>query len=117
MLRLLADENIPRKLVVLLKKLSIGVIRLQDLGVRGISGKELIDIAYRLKRTILTRDSDFTTLDLLPLIRSGVVYLSYQPSRDVIPRIAEMIASIAHQLEPKCGLLIVVNSEYIEVFD
>jgi len=117
LLRLLADENIPRKLIVLLKKLNVDAIRLQDMGKRGVTDKELISIANRLERTILTRDSDFTIPNLLSLTENGVLYISYQPTKNEIPRLAERIASIAHQLEPKHGLLIVVGHEFVEVYD
>jgi len=117
LLRLLADENIPKKLAFLLKKLNVDTIRLQDLGIRGISDNELINIANKLERTILTRDSDFTTSNLLSLARSGVIYIQYQPSKNEIPILAKRIASIAHQLEPKPGLLIIIGHEHIEVYD
>jgi len=117
LLRLLADENIPRKLVVLLKKLNVDAIRLQDTGNRGISDKELISIANRLERTILTRDSDFAIPNLLSLAENGVLFISYQPAKNEMPRLAERIASIASQLEPRRGLLIVMGHEFIEVYD
>ncbi|MEB3788255.1 MAG: DUF5615 family PIN-like protein [Desulfurococcales archaeon] len=116
MLKLLADENIPKRLVSLLKKFNVDTVRLQDLGLRGISDKELIDTANRLERTILTRDSDFTTSRLLSQARNGVVYISYQPSRNDIQRLAERIATIAKQIEPKPGLLILIEYEHVEVY-
>lgn len=117
MLKLLADENIPRRLVIFLKQYGVDVVRLQDLGIRGISDKELVDIANELERTILTRDSDFATPSLLSLAGNGVIYISYQFSRDETPRLARRIASIVHQLEPKPRLLIVIEHEHIEVYD
>ncbi len=117
MLKLLADENIPKKLAVLLKKLNVDIIRLQDLGLRGISDKELINTANKLERTILTRDSDFTTLSLLSLTKNGVIYIPHQPSKDEILRLAERIASITKQLEPKPGLLVVIEREHTEVYN
>ncbi len=117
MLRLLADENIPKKLVTFLRQYGVDVTRLQDLGIRGISDKELVNIANELERIILTRDADFTVPSLLSLIRYGVIYISYQPSKNEIQRLAERIASMANQLEPKPGLLIVIEHEYIEVYD
>ncbi len=117
MLKLLADENIPKRLVALSRELGVDTIRLQELGVRGVSDQELVRIANRLGRTILTRDSDFTTPHLLSLVKSGVVYISYQPSRSELARLAERIASVTHQLEPKTGLLVVVKREHIEVYD
>ena len=92
------------------------IIRLQDLNLRGISDKELINTANELGRTILTRDSDFTAPSLLSLSRNGVLYISYQSSRDEIPRLAERIASIAKQLKPKSGLLVIIEREHVEVY-
>ena len=84
---------------------------------RGVGDKELTNIANRLERAILARGPDFTPPRLLPLIRSGVIYTSYQPSRNQVPRLAERIASIARQLEPKHWLLIVIEHEYVEVYN
>ncbi len=115
--KLLADENIPRKLVTLLRQHGIDIVRLQDLGIRGISDKELVNIANELERTILTRDSDFTIPRLLSLTRNGVIYITYQPSKNEILRLAERIASKVNQLKPKPGLLVVIEHEHIEVYD
>ncbi len=35
MLRLLADENVPKRLVTLLRREGVEVVRLQELGLRG----------------------------------------------------------------------------------
>jgi len=117
LLKLLADENIPKKLVTLLKRLGIDILRLQDLGIRGISDKELVNMANDLKRTVLTRDSDFATPGLLTLVKNGVIYISYQPSRNETSRLAKRIASVARQLEPKPGLLVIVEHKHTEVYD
>ena len=117
MLRLLADENIPKKLVTFLGRYGVDVARLQDLGIRGISDRELVNIANELERIILTRDADFTVPSLLSLIRYGVIYISYQPSKNEIQKLAERIASMVNQLEPKPGLLVVIEHEYIEIYD
>ncbi len=100
-----------------MRQKSIDVARLQDLGTRGISDKELVNTASKLGMTILTRDTDFTAPSLLSLAKNGVIYISYQPSKNEIPRLAERIASIANQLEPKPGLLMVIEHEYIEIYD
>lgn len=117
MLRLLADENIPKKLVTLLKQYGVDVHRVQEWGVRGASDRELVSLANELKRTILTRDSDFITANLLKLARFGVVYLAYQPPPSEIPSLAERIASLEDKVEPKRGLLVVVDRNYTELYD
>jgi len=68
LLKLLADENIPKKLVAFLKQYGVDIARLQDLALRGISDEELINIANNFERTILTRDANFT----VPSISSRV---------------------------------------------
>ena len=73
MIKLLADENVPRRLVYLIREQGVDIIRLQDLKARGISDKELIDMSNRLGRAILTGDQDFTSPHLLSLVKSGVI--------------------------------------------
>ncbi len=117
MLRLLADENIPRKLVISLRQQGLDVTRLQDLGTRGVSDRELSNIANELGRSILTRDADFTEPSLLPRIMYGVIYISYQPTKREIQELAERITSIASKLEPKPGLLVIINHKHIEIYE
>ena len=116
MLKLLADENIPRRLVALLKQYGIDIVRLQDLCVRGISDKELVDIANKLERAILTRGSDFATPSLLSLVRNGVIYIAYSLTRDEVSRLAKRVESIIRQLEPRPGLLVVIEYGHIEIY-
>jgi len=116
LLKLLADENIPRRLATLLKQHGVDVVRLQDLGTRGISDKELVNIANKLERTILTRDSDFATPSLLSLVRNGVIYIAYHFTKDEVTKLAKRIESIIRQLEPRPGLLVIIEYEHIEVY-
>lgn len=116
MLRLLADENIPRRLVRLLAKHGIDVVRVQDLGLRGASDQELIEMANRLGRAVLTRDSDFAAPNVLSQTRSGVIYISFQPSKDELPLLAGRMATLPRRLEPRPGLLVIIEREYAEVY-
>ncbi len=104
-------------LVAFLMQYGVDTARLQGLATRGISDEELANIANELERTMLTRDADFTTPTLSSLIKNGVIYISYQSSKNEISKLAERIALIANELEPKPGLLIVIEHEYIEVYD
>ncbi len=116
MLKLLADENIPRGLVRLLVKHGIDVARLQELDLRGIDDQELVEKANRLERAVLTRDSDFAMSHILSKIRSGVIYVSFQPTKNELPSLARRLATLIRELEPKQGLLVVVEREYIEIY-
>ncbi len=91
MLRLLADENVPKRLVKALKDLGIDVVRLQDLGLRGISDKEVISLAKDLERTILTKDVDFSKAHLLRISEFGVIYIPYQPRKEEVLDVAARI--------------------------
>ena len=116
MLRLLADENVPKRLVKALKDLGIDVVRLQDLGLRGISDKEVISLAKDLERTILTRDVDFSKAHLLRIAEFGVIYIAYQPKKEEIPDVAARIAKVSKALKPKRGLLIIIKRNSIDVY-
>lgn len=117
MLKLLADENIPRRLVRLLQERKVDIIRLQDLGTRGVNDRELVEISNRLDRAILTRDHDFTLPYLLSLVKNGVVHISFQPSKNEIPELAARIATIAKNYEPKPALLIIIGRERTEIYE
>ena len=116
MLRLLADENIPKRLVKALKDLGIDVVRLQDLGLRGLSDKDVISLAKDLERTILTRDADFSNAHLLRMAEFGVIYIAYQPKKEEIPEVTMRIAKVSKALKPKRGLLIVIKRNGVDVY-
>lgn len=116
MLKLLADENIPRRLVRLLQERGVDIIRLQDLGARGVDDLEVVRIANRLGRAILTRDHDFALPHLLSLVESGVIYISYQPSKNDIPDVADRITALTRDYMPKPGLLIIIRRRYTEIY-
>ena len=116
MLKLLADENVPRRLARLVREQGVDIVRLQDLGARGISNGELVEISNGLGRAILTRDHDFASPHLLSLVKNGVVYISFQPSKDELPELAARIATIAKNYEPKPALLIIIGREHVEIY-
>jgi predicted nuclease of predicted toxin-antitoxin system len=117
LLKLLADENVPRRLVRLIREHRIDIIRLQDLGARGIDDRGLVEISNRLGRAILTRDHDFTLPYLLSPVKNGVVYISFQPSKNEISELAARIASIVKNYEPKPALLIIIGRERVEIYE
>jgi len=115
LLTLLADENIPKKLALLLRGRGVDIIRLQDIGARGLGDRELVEISNRLGRAIPTRDHDFTTPYILSIVKNGVIYISYQPSKTEIMELVDRIAALAKDYNPKPGLLIIIRREYIEI--
>jgi len=117
LLRLLADENVPRRLILLLREHRVGVIRLQDLGDNWVDDRELVEVSNRLGRAILTRDLVHTLPYLLPLVKNGVIHISFQPSKSEIPEHPARIAAIARNYEPKPALLIIIGREHTEIYD
>lgn len=115
MLRLLADENIPKKIVTRLRKLGVDAVRLQELGLRGISDWQVVEVANKLKRTIITRDSDFTEPHLLRHAEYGVIYLAFQPRKEEVEELSKRIARVCN-LEAKRGLLIIVMKDRTEIY-
>lgn len=61
-LRILADENISPKIVAFLRKEGLDILDTKEQGWQGRNDDELLDIAQKDKRWVLTHDSDFGTL-------------------------------------------------------
>jgi len=61
-IRILADENISPKVVNALRRLKIDVLDVKEQGWYGKEDQELMNIAFRDQRFVLTHDSDFGTL-------------------------------------------------------
>lgn len=59
---ILADENISPKIVAFLRNQGIDVLDTKEQGWQGRSDDELLNIAYKDKRWVLTHDSDFGAL-------------------------------------------------------
>ena len=57
--KLLADENVPWPLVRLLRSMGLDVVWIPETSYRGISDNEVINLANRDKKVVLTRDSDY----------------------------------------------------------
>lgn len=61
-IKLLTDENISPKVVVFLRQSGLDVLDTKEQQWFGTSDEELLKIAYRERRFILTHDADFGTL-------------------------------------------------------
>jgi len=55
LLRFLAGENTPEKLVAILKQYGVDAVQLEDLAPRGISDKGSIDTVNKLERTNISK--------------------------------------------------------------
>lgn len=72
--RLLADENLDLSIVVGLKRLmsDVDIVRVQELGLRGISDPELLEWAANEDRILITHDVNTVTAALNQRIKSGL---------------------------------------------
>ena len=57
-IRILTDENISPKVVTFLRERSIDVIDIKQQNWHGKEDEEILEIAYKGKRFVLTHDSD-----------------------------------------------------------
>lgn len=61
-MKLLADENVRRTVVTILKNLDVDVVHILGIGRRGMPDEELIKYARKEERVIVTHDKDFLVL-------------------------------------------------------
>ena len=61
-IKILADENISPRVVKALRELGIDVVDVKEQQWYGKEDQEILDIAHRAQRFVLTHDSDFGTL-------------------------------------------------------
>ncbi len=108
--KLLADENVPWPLVKSLRGMGLDVVWIPETGYRGISDNELVDIANRDGRIVLTRDSDFLEPSLRRRVVYGIVYIGEPVRRDNVERLAENIAKTLEVMKEKPFLAIVTRS-------
>ena len=73
--RLLADENIPKKAIETLKQQGIDIVSVADFST-GLSDKDVIKIAVRENRVIVTFDKDFGELIVKRRLKPpGLIFL------------------------------------------
>ena len=74
--KLLADENLHSDVVAELRSRGFDVLSVYEEGLRGATDAELLQLAFRENRVVVTHDSDFGTLAILagePVV--GILYL------------------------------------------
>ena len=92
--KLLADENMPWPLVRFLRSMRLDVVWIPETSYRGISDKEVVNLANSNKRVIVTRDNDFLKISLRKKVKYGLIYIAEPIRRDNIEKIAKNIARV-----------------------
>ena len=105
--KLLADENIPWPLVRLLRGIGLDIIWIPETSYRGISDIEVINLANRDKRIILTRDSDYLELGLRRRAEYGIIYIGEPVRKDNVEKLADNTVKALETMEKKSLLAII----------
>ncbi len=108
--KLLADENIPWPLVRLLRSIGLDVVWIPETEYRGISDREVVDLANSGERAVVTKDSDFLRVNLRRRLRHGLIYIAEPVRKDNVGKLAGNIAKILEVLEKKPILAIVISA-------
>lgn len=74
------DQDIYDSTARLLKSLNHDIVTASDMGYASKEDLELLKVAQRLKRILITRDRDFGGLVFVRKIITGVIYLRMLPS-------------------------------------
>ena len=114
-MKLLADENVSWPLVRLLRSMELDVAWIPDTSYRGISDIEVVSLANRDERIVLTRDSDFLKPYLRRRAKYGIIYIGEPIRRDNAGKLARNIAKALEIIKEK-PLLIIVTSSTIELY-
>jgi len=114
-IKVLTDENISPKVVTFLRSQGIDVLDTKEQSWFGKQDEELLEIAYKEKRFILTHDSDFGTLSIHEGRRCyGIIYIrvKYLHPQNVI-RVCEQLLKLKIELKP--GTIIVVEEARLRI--
>ena len=114
-MKLLVDENISPKVVAFLRSHGIDVLDTKEQSWFGKEDEELLEIAYKEKRFVLTHDSDFGTLAIHEGKRYyGIIYIRvrYLHPQNVI-RVCEQLLELKRELTP--GTIIVVEEARLRI--
>ncbi len=114
-IKVLADENISPKVVAFLRSKGINVLDTKEQRWFGKEDEELLEIAYKEKRFILTHDSDFGTLAIHEGKRYyGIIYVRVRNlhPQNVI-RVCEQLLELTTELTS--GTIIVVEEARVRI--
>ena len=74
--------------------MGVDVLWLNETQHRGLGNSELLELANRLGRAVLTRDRDFTAQYMIKRSEHGIIYVSESLTKNNIPNIARNIKQL-----------------------
>ena len=104
----------PWPLIKLLRNAGTDIIWIPETEYRGISDREIVDLANGSKRIVLTRDSDFLGMSLRRRMDYGLIYIAEPVRKDNIERLVKNIVKALEILDSK-PLVVIATSTTIEL--
>ena len=114
-MRFKLDENMPKEACQLLCDGGHDACTVLDQGLRGSRDEEVSSVCKREERVLLTLDSDFADIRVLPSQQPGVIVLSVK--RQSKPTILGLVQRILPLLttQPLAGYLWIVTQKTVRV--
>ncbi len=109
-MKLLLDENVPKGVYKELQKRGYDVVHILFLR-RGMKDKEVIEIANREGRTIITLDEDF--IHLSKFLKTRIILIRKKFLRKKIPELVDIIEKVL-KLE---GKIVIIRDFYVEILE
>jgi hypothetical protein len=112
MIKLLLDENVPAAIGNFLRNMSFDVIHAKDLRMLGSSDDQIIEVARREERTLITFDKHFADVVLYPPDSHwGVIRIRIHPP--VLGGVTEALAHFLKQFDMSTirGTLVVLGND------
>lgn len=106
MIKLLADENVPIEAVKALKRKGVDIVSVIDFSL-GLNDREVLDLANREGRILVTFDKDFGELVFREKVKvKGLILLKFAPKspQQIAERIWQLLTS---QIPVENSLLVV----------
>lgn len=105
-MRLLIDEDVDVRLIKTLKRLGHDVRRVPS----GVMNGEVLRLAQRERRIVITRDADFTNVKKYPSSRHvGIIHLAIHPPwlENLVPPVTRLLRTLSE--DQVAGKVIIVD--------
>lgn len=114
-MKFLSDENLPRSILRYLRSQGHNVKDIQEEGLRGLPDEQIVEIASREERIIITYDKDFIAFQQ-DIRGFSAILLRFPrvPPRDVIPYLEALLDSIIAGKIPT-PFILVLTQEKVEI--
>lgn len=110
-LKLLADENVSKKVVQFLKQQNIDIVSVEERGWVSKTDIELLQYAFDEQRFIFTYDSDFGELVFKhKQALFGIIYIRLRKTENVIQVLQNLTQS---DLDINVGMIVVIDDNKI----